>query len=46
LTRLSTTDEEPVLFPKRSRADGVFHEVVVQLDPAVLEINFQRRPLA
>jgi len=29
LTRVSATDEEPVLFSKSGWADGVFHQIIV-----------------
>jgi len=46
LTRARFADEEPVLFPKCRRPDGVLDEVVDNLDAAVLEVNLQRGPLA
>ena len=39
------THEEPVLFSQCGRTDGIFHQVVVDLHPAILEINVQRGPL-
>ena len=39
-------DEEPVLFSNGGWPDGIFHEVVVDLDAAVPEVNFQGAPLA
>ena len=38
-------DEEPVLFPNRGGADGVFYQVVVDLDATVFEEDVQRGPL-
>ena len=37
LARTGVTDKEPVLLADRRRADGVFHEVVVDLDSAVFQ---------
>ena len=39
-------DEEPVLLPDGRGANGVFDEVVVDLDAPVAPIDFQRGPLA
>ena len=41
-----TADEEPVFLAKGRRADGVFHQVAVDLHAAVAPIDFQRGPLA
>jgi hypothetical protein len=38
--------EQPVLFPKGGGPDGVFHEVVVDLHPAVAQINVEAWPFA
>ena len=38
-------DEEPVFFAQSTRADSVFHAVVVDLHVAMIEIGQQTRPL-
>ena len=39
-------DEEPVLFSDGSWPNRIFHKVVVDLDAAVPQVNFQGAPLA
>ena len=39
-------DEEPVFLSNGGGANGIFHEVIVDLDAAVLQVNFERTPLA
>src|SRR5206468_3198572 len=46
LAGIRVAHEEPVLFSKGSRTNGIFHQVVVDLNPTVTEINVQRSPLA
>jgi hypothetical protein len=37
--------EEPVLFSQSRRADGIFHQVVVDLHAIVLQVDLKRAPL-
>jgi len=46
LAGISIADEEPVFLAQRSGTDGVFHKMVVDLDPALFQKHFQCRPLA
>jgi len=39
------TYEQPVFCAKLGRADRIFHQVIVYLDPAVAQINFEALPL-
>ncbi len=41
----SLADEQPVLLADGGGADGILHRVVVDLDPAVCEINDEHRPM-
>ena len=45
LTGFGGPDEEPVFLADGGGADGVFAEVVVDLDAAIAEINIHRGPL-
>ena len=45
LTGIGVADEEPVLLADGRGADGVFDQVVVNLHPAIIQINAQRAPL-
>ena len=36
---IGIAEKQPVLFPKSGGPNGVFHEVVVDLDAPILEIN-------
>ena len=40
------TDEQPVAFSDGGGADGIFHEVVVDLDAAVVEVYAEQLPFA
>ena len=42
---LSIAEEEPILFSNGSRSNGVFHEVVVELEATIFEIDTQQRPI-
>lgn len=44
--RFDVAEEQPVLGSELGRADGILDEVVVDLDPAVDEEEFELRPLA
>lgn len=46
LAGVGITDEEPVFVANGGGANGVFDQVIVNLHPAIIEINFQRAPLA
>ena len=46
LASLCRADEKPVLLPDGRRANGVFNQVVVDLQTTVTEENLQCRPLA
>ncbi len=46
LTGTGFTDEEPVLFTDGGGADGIFHQVIVDLDASVAQVNIQGAPLA
>ena len=46
LARIRFTDEEPVFLADGCGTNGVFHQVVIDLYPAIAQINFQRAPLA
>ncbi len=41
---LGFTDEQPVLFAQGGGANGVFHEVLIDLDASVVEVNAELRP--
>jgi hypothetical protein len=45
LAGIGIAQEEPVLFPKSGRPNGVFHEIVVYLDSAIFEIDTKQRPV-
>ncbi len=38
-------EEEPVLFAQSGRSNGVFHEIVVELETTIFEIDTQQRPI-
>ena len=42
---LAVSNEQPVFLAKLGRPDGVFNQVVVDLDPAVCQIPFEILPL-
>src|ERR1043165_4964504 len=42
---LGFSDEEPVLLSNGGGTNGVFHEVVVDLNAAIFDEHFQHRPL-
>lgn len=44
-TGLAVSNEQPVFLAKLGRPDGVFNQVVVDLDPAVCQIPFEILPL-
>ena len=44
LAGIGSSDEQPVLFAKGGGADGVFHQVVVDLYASVAEEAFERGP--
>ena len=44
LTGFGFADELPVLFSKGSWADRIFHEVLIDLDVAVIEVDAERGP--
>ena len=46
LAGLGFADEEPVFLADGGGANGVFHQVVIDLHPAIAQIDFQRGPLA
>ena len=46
LTGTGFADEEPVFLADSGGADGIFHEVIVDLDASVAQVNFERPPLA
>lgn len=46
LAGFGVADEEPVFLAESGGANGVFHEVVVDLHAAIVHINFQGAPLA
>lgn len=41
---LGLAEEQPILFAQGRGPDGIFHEVIVDLDAAVFEVNAQLRP--
>jgi hypothetical protein len=45
VTGLSIAQEQPVLLSDGGRPNGIFHEVVVDLNSALFEINTQERPV-
>ena len=45
LAGLGLAEEEPVLFAQSGRPNGVFHEVVVDLETTIFEIDTQQRPV-
>ena len=46
LAGVGFADEQPVFLADGRRPNRIFHEVVVDLHPAVGQINFQRAPLS
>ena len=42
---LGIAEEQPVLLSEGGRSNGVFHEVVVDLDSTIFEIDTQQRPI-
>src|ERR1700735_2156301 len=46
LTGIGIAHEKPVLFSESGWPNGIFHKVVVDLAPTVVQINTQRSPLA
>ena len=46
LAGVGFADKQPVFLPDGRGADGVFDQIVVDLHPAIGQIDFQRAPLA
>ena len=46
LTGTGFANEEPVFLADSGGTHGIFDEVIVDLDAAVLQVNFERPPLA
>src|SRR4029077_7508267 len=44
-SRVGVSEKEPVLFSESRRSNRVLHEIVVDFNLSILEINFQRFPL-
>ena len=44
LTGLGFADEQPVLFSECGWPDGIFHEILIDLDAAIAEVNAEREP--
>lgn len=45
LSGASLAHEQPVLLAHSGRADGIFHQVIIDLYLPVAQVNFQYRPL-
>ena len=45
LAGIGIAQEQPVLLSKSGRSNRVFHEVVVDLDSAIFEIDTKQRPV-
>ena len=41
---LSFADEQPILFAEGGGADGVFHQVLIDLNASVVEVHPEKRP--
>ena len=46
LAGIGIADEEPFFLADGGGANGIFHQIVVYLDAAIFQKDFQRRPLA
>ena len=45
LAGVGIAEEQPVLLSEGGRSNGVFHEVVVELEATIFEIDTQKRPI-
>ena len=45
LAGVGIAEEQPVLFAQSGRSNGVFHEVIVDLETTIFEIDTQKRPI-
>jgi hypothetical protein len=45
LASVGMAEEQPVLLADGGRSNGIFHEVVVELEATIFEIDTQKRPI-